>query len=160
MRAAATNILCAGFCLVLAGCAGAKEWEPDNKPEVYSVSHRPYAPQPVYSRLRWVHPPTVLPARTIAKTGAPAIVKTYSLSLKNATIEDAAAALAAAARYSSFCSSSVASQKISIEGMGTIDELAASIAAKGKVQVVVDHEGREIRILRKEDAAPQPKFTE
>jgi hypothetical protein len=55
--------------------------------------------------------------------------------------------LAATARYSSFTSPSIAADKISVKNIGTIDELARIIESKARVQVVVDHENRDVRFL-------------
>jgi hypothetical protein len=78
------------------------------------------------------------------------------LSLKNATLEETARVLAATARYSSYTAPSIAKNKISVTNLGTIDELARIIESKARVQVVVDHENREVRFLAAH--AEQPRL--
>jgi sulfite reductase beta subunit-like hemoprotein len=71
----------------------------------------------------------------------------FQLNLKNVSMEEAARVLAATSRYQSYTDPSIAKQKITIENLGTIDELARLIERKAQVQVVVDHAGREVRFL-------------
>jgi hypothetical protein len=59
------------------------------------------------------------------------------------------------ARYSSYVAPSIAKNKISIENIGTLDELARIIEREGKVKVVVDHENREVRLLSAHAEAPR-----
>jgi hypothetical protein len=71
----------------------------------------------------------------------------FHLSLKNATLEETARVLAATARYSSYAAPSIASERISVDNLGTIDELAAIIESKAHVQVFIDHQNKEVRFL-------------
>jgi hypothetical protein len=80
----------------------------------------------------------------------------FQLSLKNTTLEETARVLAATARYSSYTAPSIAKEKISVTNLGTIDELARIIESKARVQVVVDHENREVRFLAAH--AEQPRL--
>jgi hypothetical protein len=107
---------------------------------------------PVYVRTRWVHPPEVLPPRSGAATdssrdGTPSLRPVYELNLKNATLEQTCKVLASMARYSSYTSPSLATQKFSFQNLGTIDELAQTIGQKAGIKVVVDHENKEVRFL-------------
>jgi hypothetical protein len=79
----------------------------------------------------------------------------FQLSLKDATLEETARVLAATARYSSYTAPSIAEQKISIRNIGTIDELGRIIENKAQVQVVVDHENKEVRFLAAEAQSPR-----
>jgi hypothetical protein len=150
------------FGLMLAGCGGVKEYQPVPKSGgLYMPSVRTVGPEPVYSRTRWVRPPEVLPQRESSSGSAnlqdsPSLRPVFQLSLKNATLEETARVLAATARYSSYTAPSIAKNKISVTNLGTIDELARIIESKARVQVVVDHENREVRFLAAH--AEQPRL--
>jgi len=108
----------------------------------------------VYARTRWVRPPDNLPMRDRpgaaeepAVQVAPRIRSVFHLSLKNSTLEETARVLAATSRYSSYTAPSIASEKISVDNLGTIDELARIIESKAHIQVVVDHQNKEVRFL-------------
>ena len=125
-----------------------KEWEPDKKePKVFSMSTTQTAPQPVYSRLRWVHLPEPLPSRQMPESGAPQIYPVFHMQLKNTRLEDVARLLASTARYSSYCASTVADKKVTVNRLGTIDELAQYIQQDAGVRVVVDHENKQVRFM-------------
>jgi hypothetical protein len=147
-----------------AGCRGGeKEYQP------YSASNKTYlpvvrvtAPEPVYSRTRWVLLPDVLPEREMpgtdgrmANVGGPALRPVYHLELKNSSLEETARVLAALSRYSSYTAPSIATKKFTIENLGTIDELGEIIAHKAEIQVVVDHEHKEVRFLAPSNEEPQ-----
>lgn len=141
----------------LVGCSGGvKPYDPqsNNTRTLFLPSMRTVGAEPVYSRTRWGHPPEILPQRErpgssdsdLAKAG-PSLRPVFQLSLKNASLEEAARVLAATSRYSSYTDPSIAKQKITIENLGTIDELAALIGRKAQIQVIVDHAGKEVRFL-------------
>jgi hypothetical protein len=67
--------------------------------------------------------------------------------MKNATLEQTCKVLASMARYSSYTSPSLVTQKYSFENLGTIDELARIIEEKAQIKVVVDDENKEVRFL-------------
>ena len=149
--------------LVGAGCSGVKEYQPITKNSgLFMPSVRTSAPEPVYARTRWVRPPEVLPQRdsagqeTVGLQESPSLRPVFQLSLKNATLEETARVLAATARYSSYTAPSIAKDKISVTNLGTIDELARTIESKARVQVVVDHQNREVRFLAAH--AEQPRL--
>jgi hypothetical protein len=79
----------------------------------------------------------------------------FHLALKNATLEETARVLAATSRYSSYTAPSIASEKISVDNLGTIDELAQIIGSKAHVQVVVDHQNKEVRFLAARGEQPR-----
>lgn len=150
--AVAAALLCAS------GCGPAmKEWSPERKRVGYGMAYRKTAPEPVYNRLRWVHLPEVLPARATGEATAPMILPVVHLDLKNATLEEASRILASTARFNSYCSSSIADRKISLNKLGTLPELAAAIEATAGITVQVDFESSTVRFLPK--LAPQPEFT-
>lgn len=133
---------------------GEKEFEGGQKTEYYLPTLRQNAPEPVYSRTRWGHLPSVLPEREMpgtesrmAAVGGEALRPVFHLQLKNSSLEETARVLAALSRYSSYTAPSIASKKLTIENLGTVDELAALISKKAEVQVLVDHENKEVRFL-------------
>ena len=115
-------------------------------------SYRSVGPEPVYARTRWVQPPEVLPPRSDGSTEnsydrSPSLRPVYELTLKDATLEQTCKVLAQMARYSSYTSPSLATQKFSFQNLGTIDELAQIIGQRAGIKVVVDHENKEVRFL-------------
>lgn len=147
----------AALVVSLAACGGGvKPYDPSASKArtLFLPSMRTVGPEPVYSRTRWTQPPEVLPQRErpgtsdadLAKAGPP-LRPVFQLNLKNVSMEEAARVLAATSRYQSYTDPSIAKQKITIESLGTIDELAHLIERKAQVQVVVDHTGREVRFL-------------
>lgn len=144
--------------LVLASAAcqkGPKPWEPDaGERTLFLPSIRQVGPAPVYSRTRWTQPPEVLPNRerpgsrdAEMASSAPALRPVFQLSLKGTPLAEAARVLAATSRYTSYTDPSIANEKVTIESLGTIDELGQMIERKAQVQVVVDHKNREVRFL-------------
>jgi hypothetical protein len=155
----AAGSLIAAIGLTLSACGPTvKEWSPDRQKVGYAQAYRQLPPQPVYNRLRWVYAPEVLPAReTSSESSAPTIMPVFHLDLKNATLEEAARTLAATTRFSSYCSSTIADRKISINRLGTVDELAGEIAGAAGITVQIDRQSQTVRFLPK--LAPQPEFT-
>ncbi len=146
--------------LTLSACSGTdtKQWKPETARRSHSIAYRQLAPEPVYNRLRWVHPPDNLSEepKTEVTSSAPVLFPVVHLDLKGTSLEEASRALAATARYSSFCASSVSGRKVTLSKLGTIDELGEALSSAADVQVHVDHEGRAVRIFPK--PLPQPEF--
>lgn len=144
------------FIVVCSGCASnSREWKPIPTQITYEVAHRQLPPEPVYNRLRWVRPPEVLPARLPKSGEAPLIKPVIEFQVRNTPLEEVAQVLAASARYGSYCASSVATQRLTLQRLGTIDEIARAIEQEAKVAVVVDHERRMVRILRSRYVSPR-----
>jgi len=150
--------------LSVAGCAGVKEYEPNEKGKrtLFMPVVRSEAPEPVYARTRWVHPPDNLPSRDRpgaeeepAVQTAPRLRSVFHLSLKNSTLEETARVLAETSRYSSYTAPSIAAEKVSVDNLGTIDELARIIESKAHIQVVVDHQNKEVRFLAGHTESPK-----
>jgi hypothetical protein len=150
------GILLASLVFASAACQkGPKPWEPDAAARtLFLPSVRPVGPAPVYSRTRWTQPPEVLPNRerpgsrdSDMASSAPPLRPVFQLSLKATPLAEAARVLAATSRYTSYTDPSIASQKLTIESLGTIDELGQTIEQKAQVQVVIDHRNREVRFL-------------
>lgn len=144
-------------------CGGVKGYEPTaGQRAVFLPSVRRNAPDVVYARTRWVRPPDVLPLREKTNSdtedrlqGSPMLRSVFHIVLKNSTLEETARVLAATARYSSFTAPSIASNKISIENLGTIDELGRIIESKAQIRVIVDHENKVVRFMPGHTMSPR-----
>lgn len=156
MSRVVTLIVGLTLCGLCAGCSTSdvKPYSPTSKNTrtLFMPSYTTAGAEPVYVRTKWVHPPEVLPPRSAESTGssydrAPSLRPVYELNLKNATLEQTCKVLASMARYSSYTSPSLATQKFSFQNLGTIDELAQIIGQKAGIKVVVDHENKEVRFL-------------
>ena len=123
------------------------QWKPHKETRTYSVAQRQLPPEPTYSRLRWVRPPEVLPHAPRGGDEAPAIVPVMHLELKDTTLEEAARILASAAQYSSYCSSLIAKQTLTLSRLGTIDELGSEVEKAAQIRVIIDHAGRQVKFL-------------
>jgi hypothetical protein len=151
LRTTASLLICAAS----VGCvSGVAPYQADAKSTrtLFLPSYQQAGAEPVYSRTRWVHPPEVLPGRestytSSSYTNAPSLRPVYHLHLKNATLEQTSRVVGEMARYSSYCSPSLTTQKFSFENLGTIDELARIIEEQAQIKVVVDHDSKEVRFL-------------
>ena len=149
--------LISSLSVLLAACFPmGKRWEPTDKKKVYGASHQQLAPQPVYNRLRNVELPDVMPPATAEMRGQK-YMPVVHLELKTARLEEVASALASLGRYRSYCAGTIANRRVSVNALGTLEELAAEIAAQEKIEVVVDHEAREVRFLAR---TVSPAFTQ
>lgn len=158
------SALLATAAMLLSGCGPtAKEWQPEKDTQkVYSVAANQLAPEPVYNRQRWVYLPEPLPSRELPDSDAPEIRPVFHMQLKNTKLEEVARLLAATARYNSYCNSSIADKKISIDTLGTIDELAEAISTKANIHVTVDHNDKQVRFLvgnADAESSTSPKFS-
>jgi hypothetical protein len=137
--------------LILTGCGSSEPLEPPAK--TYRVSDRQLPPDPTYNRLRWVHLPETHPTRDlhpISHSSRPKLLPIVHFSIENKPLCEAAAMLAALGRYSSYCSSLVKDRTITLKALGTIIELAERIEAEHPVQVIIDHDHRQVRFLAKQ----------
>ena len=159
-RSLLINFITSTSILMLAGCFGGinkPEWQPIPKKKIAFPADRQAPAQPIYNRLRFVNLPEPMPG-AIASNDRPLMLPVVQLSVKDQSLEEVGTLLAQSARYSVYCASSLAHQKLSLEGLGTIDELAEQVAKKASVKIVVDHSSREVRITTK--APVQPDFAE
>ncbi len=113
----------------------------------YLTSPRQIAPQPVYNRVTIARPPEVLPSRSITFKNAPKVSPMLHLEVNDVSLENAARELGSLAHYRTYTAAAVADKNISIDGLGTIDELADMISKEADVYVSVDHGNHEIRVL-------------
>lgn len=156
MRTRDKFIIALGVCGLFAGCStnDLKPYEPNSSKArtLFLPSYRTAAPDRVYARTRWVHPPEVLPSRNGSSTdfsdpSQPTLRPIYELTLEDTSLEQTCKVLATMARYSSYTSPSLRDQKISVKNLGTIDELARIIEDRAGIKVMVDHENKEVRFL-------------
>lgn len=151
--------LIAASAALLAACSASVSAPQKKERRVFSIAASQFPPQPVYSRIRNANAPDEIPGPEVQKLGRP-IMPVFHLELKNDTLESAARALAATARYRSYCASSIAGKKITLERLGTIDELAQELGKAADIRVVVDHDTKEVRLLAKSvepKLVPEPK---
>ena len=141
---------------LLSGCSATTRLPKEEKlPQVFRISTRRLPPQPTYNRLRWVNLES-LPSRDLSASPAPLLTPVIKFETHNTKLDEAAKMLAATAQYSSYCASTIANQKITLNRLGTIDELGEAIGRQAGIRVVVDHEGRSVRFFPQQ--AETPKF--
>jgi hypothetical protein len=113
----------------------------------YLQAARTEAPQPVYNRVFMARPPQVLPStKNIENKGSP-VDPVFQLEASDETVENVVRQLGKAARYRTYTAASVADIKISIESLGTIQELTDTISSAAGVYISVDSANRELRVL-------------
>lgn len=152
------ELVITGLLLVLGtcslGCSGVQP-KKDELPKVYNVATRPYPPQPVYNRLRWVRPPSMKPDRDIEGNETPLILPIMQFEVKDEPLKEVVHVFAAMAQYRAYCSSAVGDRVVSIRMIGTMDEIANKIESEAGVEVVIDHENQEVRFLVGNHVAPR-----
>ena len=146
----------------LVGCSS-KDEHPMK--EIYRVSPRQLPPEATYSRLRWVHLPETHPSADMSQLPHRVANRPKLLPVVHFTVEDlpmceAATVLSGLGRYATYCSSKVKDKTVSLDALGTIDELAELIEQKYKVNVVVDHPNREVRFLSADTFVAESFFEE
>lgn len=111
---------------------------------------RQVAPEPIYNRITMVRPPDTLPFMPIG-VRQPYVnrdVRNVGIQADDVPLEEAAEMIASAMGYKHYCSSLIAKRKVSIKQNGTIEQLAADLSRKENIEVVIDHDSREIRFLQ------------
>lgn len=141
------SLTAATLVLTLAGCSSRPGITNSERGHAYRVSFRQLPPEPVYNRVSFSQLPEVMPSRDLPNSDAGVISPMVHLDLKNSTLEEASSVLAAVSRYTSYCASSIAKQRISMNTLGTVDELADQISKEANIKVVVDHDARQVRFL-------------
>ena len=143
--------------VVCCGC-GSTTKSASKPPKIFRVSMRQVAPDPNYNRLGWGQPEDPIITVKVTDEQKPYINPVFHLDLKNATLEETARILGSMAKYSAYCSSLLAESKITINSLGTLDELASEISRNAGINAVVDHENREVRFLSGNAEFVAPKF--
>ena len=125
----------------------------DDEVAVFTHTNKQFAPEPIYNRLRWVQLPTVIPptpkdiADSTPSSDAPLILPVIHLELYNSPLKEAAQLIADSSSYNSYCSSDIVDQKITINTLGTLNELLDEVAKTANIDTVVDHKTRTIRFM-------------
>lgn len=132
----------------ICGCSKHEpKWNPEEGTPIYSVAFRKLPPDPVYNRVRFGYPPETMPVRAAPEVRSNEIMPVIHLQVKNESLENTALILASSMRYRSYVASKVADKPVTLDRLGTLDELAEVLARRMNVRVWVDHGGRTMRIL-------------
>ncbi len=131
-------------------CSSYKEPEPID--EYYEVPFRQLPPEPVYSRLTWSHPPQPIPAPSQQKS--PYIQPVIEFDFPGSNLKEAIQALAQTIGYRWDYPPGVASRKVSIKQVGTVDEILSEIGRQAGVRTQLDHTSRMVRVLHS-NTSPQ-----
>lgn len=132
------------FFVIATGCSYSRVSE-----STHPTSNRKYAPEPIYSRVTMARPPETHPASVSIQKGDAKFFQILHFQIRNQSLEETAKLLAGTSRYHSYCAASIADQKITIDTIGTIDEIGEKIAAQMGIDVTIDHVNKEVRFLRK-----------
>ncbi|MCB0338335.1 MAG: hypothetical protein KDD53_01970 [Bdellovibrionales bacterium] len=153
-----------GLSLALSiGVIGCSSHDAEIKPERFVLvppATRQLPPDPVYSRLRWGLQPQVLPSvNKKPSDNTPLILPVVHFDMGEGSVEEAAQILTATTSYSAYVSSKVGSRMITLNSLGTVNELAEEIGRLAHIDVVVDHNNKEIRFLARRDTMhEEPRF--
>ncbi|NLF25450.1 MAG: hypothetical protein GX589_07305 [Deltaproteobacteria bacterium] len=131
------------------------EWQQPKKQKVFKIATRQLPPEPVYGALRWVRPPQVLPEREIPTSSAPLLMPVIQFEVKDKPLSEVALILAATAGYRSYCAGSIASQKLTLVSLGTLEELGREIEEQAEIEVLINHRYKEVRFLAKDLVSPK-----
>lgn len=148
--------------LAAAGCSQ-KHAPLDTEVRVNSVAPRQLPLEPVYNRLRWVALPEVHPLTRVGTDrlfgeDRPRLLPVVHYTVSREPLCEAALILASTARYTSYCSSLVSDKVVSLDQLGTIDELALALSNRSGANIIVDHVNREVRVLSEVFEDNDPRF--
>lgn len=119
-----------------------------SKIAVYKIATRQLPPEETYSRLKWVRPPQVLPAKHInSQENKNQIFLITHFDVKNMPLNEAILVFSAANRYKSNCKKSIANKRITLSTVGTMHEIARKIEKIAGIQVLIDHNRKTVRFL-------------
>ncbi len=146
------RIFVAAVCLTQVACSNYRTTPLEKKRfQTFSMATRQLPPEPAYASTRWVRPTQVTPSRETPGNKVEPILPVVHYKVTDTPLCEAALVLAATTRYRSYCSSRLSGEKLSFEGLGTLDELAIEIAMLSGAEIIVDHSRGEIRFLGKGD---------
>lgn len=134
--------------LVSLGCSSSRvDFTPTYERKYFGVAVRRNAPEPVYNRIRYAYAPEPVPNREVIPVSNTRLSPIFQFDLDKVSLEQAARVLASTARYTSYTSSVIARRKVTLNTLGTIDEIADAIAKQAGIRVIIDHDNREVRFL-------------
>ena len=140
-----------GFLPGLLACSGKEIPDAVKEKPTFTIATRQHAPEKPFSMTRWVRPPQVLPPRAApVRASSSYISPVVHYKVKDISLKEAALVLAATTRYRSYCSSLIAEQRLTLDSLGTLDELAEEIETLTGIHVVIDHDNKEIRFLARD----------
>ena len=140
--------------VAIVGCSAHQP--PTRKVEKFVHATRQNAAEPVYNRERLVYLPEVLPGGSeMQAEDRVRILPSFKLAAKKKPLERVALELASVSGYHSYCASTIADRKVSLSAQGTLDQIGQQIADQSAVDVVIDHERKELRFLARDVPAPQ-----
>lgn len=131
------------LCVILLGGCTSSVHSPE-----YLTSVTQVPPQPVYNRIFLARPPEVLPYRKKHKSISVKENPVFQLDVSNETVESVIKTLASASRFRGYTSATIADSKVSLQAVGTIDELADALSKAANIHISVDHANRELRAIR------------
>lgn len=137
--------------LSLFGCSGNEQYEV----EYYRPAFRQSGPEPVYSRVMWSHLPD--PIRPQAAEQAPVMMPVISFEFPDSTLEETVEALAQTMGYRWHYPQHLGKRVIQINMEGTIDEILKEIGRQAKVETMLDHELRLVRVIEKRTLPQLPQ---
>jgi hypothetical protein len=138
---------------VVPGLLACSSTEPTGvaKEKTFTIATRQLPPEKPYSMTRWVRPPQVLPPRTApVRASSSYISPVVHYKVKDISLKEAALVLAATTRYRSYCSSLISDQRLTLDSLGTLDELAEEIETLAGIDVIIDHDNKEVKFLVRE----------
>lgn len=118
----------------------------DRRVHIFAVRQAPL--QPTYNRLKTVHLASPLPSRLEHPVSNRKINPVFQFEAEDSTFEEVSLILGNTVKYSSYCEPSIAKKKVSIITLGTIDEIASEIEKETGVTVKIDHERKEVKVLK------------
>ena len=139
------SLATASVAVALCACSSTELPNKERDPFFRTVT-RQLAPEPSYNRLRWGHLPSPIPVSAEQDPSAPLILPVVHFEITKGTLREAAAMLAATTKYGSYTSSSVEGRRISLNMLGTVDEIASEISRKTGISAVIDHNNRQVRL--------------
>lgn len=157
MNPTTTTLASAGLVLALSACIStglngcgptSAQWKPDpQKKVVAQVSFRQLPPEPVYARQRFVQLPEPLPAMGPVPGGrtAPIVTPILHLTLNDARLDDALNSLAKVGNFSAFSSPSVEGRRVTVNRIGTMEELVSELTTQTGASITIDNRRRELR---------------
>lgn len=140
------RIIILGLLPCLAACFAQPTPEPAPI-RVYRYSTRQLPPEPVYNRIRWVRAPDVNPSRKLPKMSTAVIMPVIHYSVEKENLKNAALILASSTRYRCYVDSELETQELTMDMLGTIEEIAVAIEDSKNISVILDHDAQEIRFL-------------
>lgn len=117
------------------------------EPPVYTIANRQLPPQPVYNPVRWVALPDPIPERGISKSRT-RIEPIFEFSVDNASSKELCEIMATGLHYKGYCSNASTTDKIKLNTLGTMDEIFLKIKRDAKLNLQLDHQKKEIRVIK------------